>query len=213
MKVMTNKPFWEEAFSKLEAVDTFGEPAEELVSLAGSLPSGANVLDIGCGEGRNALYLAEQGFTVTAIDISAAGILKLKHFADRKGFWITAEVQDMKHYVFTNKYDLIIAHGSLHLIERENWTFLIQEMKANTNPGGYNVVVVFTDVIPPPDDLKDFHVGLFREGELFDFYNDWRIVQKRSYILHDEHPGNIKHQHPINKIVAQNKGGIVHWLK
>jgi tellurite methyltransferase len=200
---MTDKPFWEEAFSKLEAVDTFGEPAEELISLVSSLPSGASVLDIGCGEGRNALYLAEHNFSVTAIDISAAGIGKLKHFADRKGLSITVEVRDMKQYVFTNKYDLIIAHGSLHLIEREHWTSLIQKMKVNTNAGGYNVVVAFTDTIPPPDDLKDFHIGLFREGELFNFYNDWRIVEKRSYILHDEHPGGIKHQHPINKLVAQ----------
>jgi tellurite methyltransferase len=203
MKATTKKPFWEESFSRLEAVDTFGEPAEELVSLVGSLPRGANVLDIGCGEGRNALYLAGQGFNVTAIDISEAGIQKLKHFADRKGLQITAEVRDMKNYVFTNKYDLLIAHGSLHLVEREYWTTLIQEMKAHTKADGYNVVVVFTDILPPPDDLKEFHVGLFRKGELFDFYSDWRILQKRSYILHDEHPGNIKHRHPINKIVAQ----------
>lgn len=203
MRAITKKPFWEESFSQLDAVDTFGEPAEELISLVGLLPGGANVLDIGCGEGRNALYLAEQGFNVTAIDISAAGIQKLKHFADRKNLQIPAEVQDMKDYVFTNKYDLIIAHGSLHLVEREFWTTLIEEMKANTKAGGYNVVVVFTDILPPPDDLRDFHVGLFREGELFDFYNDWRIVQKLSYILHDEHPGGIKHRHPINKIVAQ----------
>lgn len=76
-------------------------------------------------------------------------------------------------------------------------------MKANTKAGGYNVVVAFTDAVPPPDDLKEFHVGLFREGELFDLCDDWQIVQKRSYILHDEHPGGIKHRHPINKIVAQ----------
>lgn len=64
---MSGKPFWEEAFSKLEAVNTFGEPAEELISLVSLLPGGASVLDIDCGEGRNALCLAEQGFGVTAI--------------------------------------------------------------------------------------------------------------------------------------------------
>jgi tellurite methyltransferase len=84
MKITTDKPFWEESFSKLEAVDTFGDPAEELINLVGLLASEADVLDMGCGEGRNALYLAERGFNVTAIDISAAGIKKLKHFADRK---------------------------------------------------------------------------------------------------------------------------------
>jgi tellurite methyltransferase len=205
MKMESNQPFWEASFSQLDAVNTFGEPAEELVSLAGLLPAGAKVLDIGCGEGRNALYLAEQGLHVTAIDVSAAGIAKLKHFADQKGLCVTAEVRDMKRYVFTDKYDLIVAHGSLHLIEREHWTSLFREMKANTKMGGYNVVVIFTDSLPPPDDLKDFHVGLFREGELFDFYKDWRIVEKQSYVLHDEHPGNIKHQHPINKLVAQKQ--------
>ena len=201
---MSNRPFWEEAFSRLEAVDTFGGPAEELVGVADSLPRGASVLDVGCGEGRNALYLAERGCDVTAIDISAAGIGKLKHFAGRRGLSVSAEVRDMKDYVFTKTYDLIVSHGSLHLIRREHWAALLQRMKANTMEGGYNVVAVFTDALPPPDDLKEFHVGLFREGELFGLYEDWRVELKRSYILDDEHPGNIRHRHPINLIVARN---------
>ena len=201
---MTKEPFWEEAFSRLEAVDTFGGPAGELVSLADLLPDGPSVLDIGCGEGRNALYLAGRGCAVTAIDLSAAGIAKLKHFARRKGLQVTAEVQDMRRYDFTRKFDLIIAHGSLHLIRREHWASLNRRMKANTSAGGYNAVTVFTDALPPPEDLKDFHMGLFREGELFDFYSDWQIVEGRSYVLSDEHPGGIRHRHPINMIVARN---------
>ena len=45
--------------------------------------------------------------------------------------------------------------------------------------------------------------GLFREGELEDCYRDWRIEVFRSYVLDDEHPGGIRHRHPVNKIVAQ----------
>ena len=109
----------------------------------------------------------------------------------------------MRDYTFKHGYDLIVAHGSLHLIEREHWTQMIHKIKAYTYAGGYNVVVVFTDIIPPPDDLKDFHVGLFSEGELFEFYHDWEVLLRRSYILEDEHPGGVRHQHPINKVVAR----------
>ncbi|MBP1775532.1 MAG: hypothetical protein H6Q86_1538, partial [candidate division NC10 bacterium] len=46
-------------------------------------------------------------------------------------------------------------------------------------------------------------LGLFREGELLEQYAGWRIALHRSYVLEDEHPGGIRHRHPVNKIVAQ----------
>ena len=202
---MSSTPFWENAYSQLNAADTFGEPAKELAQFLNLLPLGGSALDLGCGEGRNALYLAEHGFKVTAVDISVAGIKKLNYLAHQSGLSITAEVQDMKNYTFHRSYDLIIAHGSLHLIEREHWAPLIHRIKAHTIVGGYNVLVVFTDTIPAPDDLKEFHLGLFREGELFELYNDWHILLRRSYVLEDEHPGNIKHRHPINQLVARKR--------
>ena len=203
---MRDLPFWETAYSRLDSADTFGEPALELSQLVGLLPASASVLDLGCGEGRNALYLAGKGLRVTAVDASAAGVNKLNYFARQRGLSVKAEVRDMRDYAFGQSYDLVVAHGSLHLIEREHWTRLIHSIKDHTNAGGYNVVVVFTDTLPPPEDLADFHIGLFREGELFDFYHDWDVLLGRSYILEDEHPGGIRHRHPINQLVARNTG-------
>ena len=202
---MASVPFWENNYSQLNAASAFGEAAEELVQLASLLPAGASVLDLGCGEGRNALYLAGRGFRVTAIDVSVSGIEKLNHLARGRGLSMKAEVRDMREYAFERSYDLVVAHGSLHLIGREYWVPLIQRIKAHTRDGGYNLLVVFTDLIPPPDDLKDFHVGLFREGELFEFYADWDVLLKRSYLLEDEHPGNIRHRHPINQVVTRKQ--------
>lgn len=65
------------------------------------------------------------------------------------------------------------------------------------------MVAVFADTIEPPDDLKGFCVGLFREGELFDYYEDWIACRTESYLFDDEHPGGIRHQHPVNKIVTR----------
>lgn len=204
---MNKKPFWEESYRKEGLSDTFasGEPSAEFYDLIKDMSPRATALDLGCGDGRNAIFLAENGCNVTVIDISDAGIKKLQQYAVAKGLSIATEVQDIRDYILNDSYDLIIAHGSLHFIERKYWVPLIDKIKSHTNIGGYNVIAVFTDTLPSPDDLKDFTIGLFHEGELFTFYNDWRIILQQSYILEDEHPGNIIQKHPINKIVAQNK--------
>ena len=89
---------------------------------------------------------------------------------------------------------------------RADWASVIDRMQAATAARGYNVVAVFTDQLVPPSDLKPFMLGLFREGELLARYRGWRVEQSRSYVLEDEHPGGIRHRHPINKIVAQKPG-------
>jgi len=202
---MNKKPFWEDAYKQDGPADTFsgGRPSQEFLDLVNKLPRAARVLDLGCGDGRNALFLAEHGYDVTAVDMSANAIDKLNRLASEKEININTQVQDMRDYVFTNVHDLIISHGNLHLIEREDWIDLIEKIQNNTAVGGYNVIAVFTDSIPPPADLVEFTVGLFMEGELFEYYNDWKIFLKESYVLEDEHPGSPKHRHPINKIVAQ----------
>ena len=44
---------------------------------------------------------------------------------------------------------------------------------------------------------------MFEEGELFGLYKDWEIILQKSFIDEDEHPGGIKHQHAVNKIIAR----------
>lgn len=69
--------------------------------------------------------------------------------------------------------------------------------------GGYHVMAVFTNALEAPQDLRQWNVGLFNERELFTIYRDWHVIEKKNYILEDEHPGGIRHRHPINKLVAQ----------
>ena len=196
------RPFWEDAYSDPNA-SAFGTPSQEILDIASNPPPGSSVLDLGSGEGRHALYLAECGFDVTAVDISEAGIAKLDGVVRKRGLDVRTEVADMRDFRFPRSYDLIVSHSCLHLIERDARRRLIDLFKRNTNPQGLNVVVVFTDRIPPPDDLQDFCVGLFHEVEVFSAYSDWQIEMERSYTIEDEHPGGIHHMHPINKLVAR----------
>jgi tellurite methyltransferase len=199
---MPNTPFWETTYQDF-AVSSFGKPSQEFYDLIHRLPPHAKVLDLGCGEGRNALFLAEHGCEVTAVDISVSGIQKLQHLAASRALSIQTAVQDMRTYTLQDFFDLIISHGCLHLIARDEWQPLLAQCQHYTKPGGYNVIVVFTDRIVPSEDMAEFCVGLFREGELFQYYANWITHRQESYALEHEHPGDIRHTHAINKIVAQ----------
>ncbi len=201
---MPRQPFWEPLFADLSAPSPFGGPSDEIVRLAAELDGQSEVLDLGAGDGRHAVFLAQRGHQVTAVDISEAGVQKIRHAAELAGTSVNAGVCDLRSFAFAQSYDLIIAHGCLHLIERKHWNDLIGKMKEHTKPGGYNVIAVFTDALPPPADLESHMLGLFKEGELFELYRGWQLIETRSYVLEEEHPGSIRHQHPINKILARN---------
>lgn len=118
---MNKIPFWEESYKRTGSPDTFGDgkPSAELYDIVNRLPHGAKVLDLGCGEGRNALFLAQNGLDVTAVDISEAGIAKLHDIADQKRLLVETEVQDMRAYVFKDTYDLIVASKKIKDVTKD----------------------------------------------------------------------------------------------
>ena len=71
---------WDERYSGDELVWT-STPNQFLVAEAVGLPAGRAV-DLACGEGRNSIWLAEQGWTVTGVDFSPVGLAKAKRFAE-----------------------------------------------------------------------------------------------------------------------------------
>jgi tellurite methyltransferase len=197
-------PWWEASFRDMDT-STFGDVSSDVLSIADKVGKGSRVLDVGCGDGRVALFFAERGCVVDAIDYSPAAILKLKFRARERGLHeaIRANVMDMRDLRIDTIYDVIVAHGSLQLVERNHWSRLLQDFKKNTRPGGYHVMVVLTDSIPPPEDLAPYCVALFKDGELLTYYDDWTVLMSKSWVKEDEHPGGIRHQHPLNRVVAR----------
>ena len=144
---MTKKPFWEECYQRPGKLDTFngGKPSDDIIAAASILHKGSTALDLGCGEGRNAIYLAGIGFNTSAVDISNVGINKLNTVASEMGLSIKSSVCDIREYVFERSFDLIASHGCLHLVERKDWQKVLNNIKKNTVPGGLNVICVFTN--------------------------------------------------------------------
>ena len=79
---MENKPFWETAYSDLKVSAFSKGPTADVEDHFRIFPSNAAVLDVGCGEGRNSVFMAKLGNRVDAFDISAAGIEKARQIAE-----------------------------------------------------------------------------------------------------------------------------------
>ena len=83
------------------------EPAaflDDLLKTAEKAPADLKVLDIGCGEGKDAVYMAQQGCKVTAFDITQSGIRKTKLLAGKRGVSVDAFVADINDFAFGNSF-------------------------------------------------------------------------------------------------------------
>ena len=199
-------PFWEEAYRSDNIMAFPIEPNNTLKEFEHLLSKNAAILEAGCGEGQNVLYLAKQGFqNIDAFDISEAGIAKLKKLCEANSVSINAFVKDLAHYTFEKKYDLIMSFATLCFLEKSVWRKFIVDAKNSTNTSGIHIMHIFTDNVPASPDIAPFAVGLAYDGEFNELYNDWEILSFQSYTFEDEHPGVPKHLHAVNKIVAQKK--------
>jgi tellurite methyltransferase len=194
------EPPWEASYRD-DGAQSFGRPSAEIVRLGEALPRGSRVLDAGCGDGRNALFLARCGHRVEAFDRSRAGVRKLRRLA--RGLPVLPWVADLATWPVRGPYDLVVVHGVLHLLARGDRDELLARLKRAARPEGLHVIAVFTDAIPSSPDLVPFTKALFRVGELAGYYTDWTVEHHESYVLEDEHPGGIRHRHAIEKLIAR----------
>lgn len=180
------------------------EPNKTATEYEHLLNKDAAVLEAGCGEGQNVLYLAKQGFhNIDAFDISEVGIAKLKRLCEVNGVSINAFVRDLADYTFNKKYDLIMSFATLCFLEKSVWRQFIADAKESTNIGGIHIMHIFTDKVPASSDIAPFAIGLAHDGEIKDLYDNREILSFQSYTFEDEHPGVPKHLHSVNKIVAR----------
>lgn len=118
---------WDHYYSDAANVDR--SPSPLLVQAAELLPAG-KALDLACGAGRNAIYLARLGWRVTAVDASSVAIARLQELA--RGLEIDARVADLEQGEFTierDAYDLIC---DFYYLQRD----LFPAIREGLRPGG-----------------------------------------------------------------------------
>lgn len=138
---MSTRDFWNEKFANTEYV--YGtEPNDFLVSAVTKLKRGAT-LSLAEGEGRNAVWLAQQGFTVSAIEQSEKGVGKTLRLALQRGVIVMAERGELETFhIQPNSWDLVVsifAHTPQELRRK-----LHRQVVAGLKPGGVFVLEAYT---------------------------------------------------------------------
>lgn len=178
---------WEERY---RAGDTGKEdaPTALVVETAARLRPGI-AIDLACGAGRHALYLAEKGWSVTAIDGSQTAINLLAQRAAARGLNVHATVSDLTSETVklpSGAFDLIVI---AYYLQRD----LILQAKAAVRPSGLVLAIAHT-----PDPGQSWSENRAAPGELRGFFTGWEI-------LHDyEGPSrDPAHRRPVAEIVAK----------
>ncbi|MDA3898031.1 MAG: class I SAM-dependent methyltransferase [Desulfobacteraceae bacterium] len=107
--------------------------------------TGKSALDLGCGEGRYALFMAQKGCRTIAVDRSEAGIEKLKKTTKTHNLPISAKVIDIEDFVFgENQFDIIVAATVLDHLSEKLRLSTIKGIKKALKPDGTLYINVFT---------------------------------------------------------------------
>lgn len=133
-----DREHWDERYATDELVWR-AEPNVFLVGEVEDMTPG-RALDLACGEGRNALWLAERGWRVVAVDFSAAGLAKGRRLADLRGVdveWVEADVLEWRPE--PGSFDLVIV---MYLqLPAEDLRRVLGSAAAALAPGGTLLVV------------------------------------------------------------------------
>lgn len=201
MSIRTNYETWYEGDTYYWGLEP-GDFLDELIKLCPPAPD-KKVLDIGCGEGKDAIYMAGKGYQVSAFDLTENGIRKTLALAKDRNVKINAYVDDINTFEIKDQYDIIYSTGTVQYLFEENKKAFFDKIDQMTKTGGivfFNVFVEKPFLELPPD--WDIEEKMWKSGELFTFFPDWKI-ERIDEVIFEDHSGGKPHFHCMDTIICR----------
>lgn len=165
-------------------------PDENLAALIEKNPSIKTVLELGCGEGRNAIYLARQGINVTALDSSEVSIKNARANAKKHQLDVTYINDNVfSHNYEDKKYDLVYDSGLFHHLAPHRRLQYLEMLGALILKEGYFGLTCFAWGENCADQVDDWHFyeskhsGVaFKKEQLETFFGKYfHVLELRKY--------------------------------
>lgn len=204
----------------------WGEQPNLLVPLISShLEPGSRVLVIGCGEGRDALFLARLRFDVVGTDLADKGLEKARRLAEGNGCKLQLIKLDAHlPHDHLGVFDGILFMNVMQFIQHDRIAERIAHFQSLVRPGGIFSIEVFTVDDPHYQDwlrssvlpmarltfehpTRKYPVRFFDRGELASYFKGWEFIHYHEGLLWDK-PHGIQtgfHQHGLAQIIARKK--------
>lgn len=171
--------------------------------------SRSNVVDLGCGEGKNAAFLSDLGASVDALDISEAALINARRLwpqHDRIA-WIRGDVTDLK--LPRVEYDVAVAYGVAHCLRSElDVEQFVRGLARVVRKGGLIIFCSFNDRRQEIDLAHpNFRPTLLSHQRYLELFEFLEIVSASDRDLMESHPhNNIEHVHSLTRITGRVNG-------
>ena len=110
---------WHMIYDKYyQTENLFGEPYPALIEFFAHYPAKGKLLDLGCGQGRDAIALARLGYTVTGIDRSKVGIEQMNRVAKVEKLTLVGKVGDIYAFDHYAEFDFILLDSMFHFTKK-----------------------------------------------------------------------------------------------
>lgn len=166
-----SKTQWDEKYSRPTFI--FGKsPAQFLAENYQYIPYEGTVLDMGMGEGRNAVFLAQKGYKVTGVDISSVAVKKAYLLAQEFGVKIKGVVASLQDYkIAPGSFDAIVC---FYYVDRS----LVEKIKTWLKPGGILIYEAYTTREKAKKKRDSTSDGDYlREQELLKLFPGMRVLK------------------------------------
>jgi len=150
-----------------ENPEMFGHPYKELQDYFNKRTRRGILLDLGCGQGRDSIFLASLGYQVTAVDSSKVGINQMIKKAQTMGLEIDGIVNDIQNLKLQRKFDVILFDMLLHGFEDSTQLELLGKYSNYLNQDGILCIVY-------PDDFRVDHFMKMLKS----FRTSWNLLDE-----------------------------------
>jgi SAM-dependent methyltransferase len=174
----------------------------------GQMP--ANAIDLGGGEGDNAIYLAERGYSVHLVELSPTAI---ERFINRRNTLskklqhrLTHECKSVNAQTLDSKYDVIVSYGLLHCFPTsEDAAQVARACVSALTPGGYFIVSSLTNGVPTDEyahpELTSCHLPSV--VELNEWFHILKPIKVEVESIKEAHGNGRSHHHEVFRGVFQ----------